>query len=180
MSSLFLYFPGERLSNAELSAACLDGHLVELGEGYVPADTIETAALRAASLRAVVSPELAAIMESAAWIHGAVDEPPSRHRVQRTSPRRLHEPIGRRFVYRDSQLPEEHVMRIAGVAVATPARTAADLARSATPSDLAALRGFADLDPSILPDACRLLRGALRIPHKRSALEVLEQMLRTR
>jgi len=32
MSSPFLYFADERLSPAELSAARLDGHLVDLGE----------------------------------------------------------------------------------------------------------------------------------------------------
>ncbi|UUT35391.1 hypothetical protein [Microbacterium elymi] len=50
MGSPYLYFVGERLSQAELSAACLDGHLVELGDGYMPADAVETVALRAGSL----------------------------------------------------------------------------------------------------------------------------------
>ena len=52
MSSPFLYFADERLSPAELSAARLDGHLVELGEAYIPADAVETRGLRAGSLRA--------------------------------------------------------------------------------------------------------------------------------
>src|SRR3546814_4417455 len=54
MASPFLYFAGSRLSQAELSAACLDGDLVPLGDGFVPADLIETTALRAASLRPVL------------------------------------------------------------------------------------------------------------------------------
>ena len=42
MASPFLYFADDRLSRAELSAACLDGDLVELGEAYIPADAVET------------------------------------------------------------------------------------------------------------------------------------------
>ncbi|MDF2492003.1 MAG: hypothetical protein K0Q58_581 [Microbacterium sp.] len=180
MTSVFLYFPGERLSPAELSAACLDGHLVGLGEGYVPADTVETSALRAASLRAVAGPQLAAILESAAWVHGALDEPPARHRLQRTSARRLHEPIGRRFVYRDPQLPAADIVRIGDVAVTSVPRTVADLARSGTDADRRVLRAFARLDRRTLEDGCGWLRAAVRIPHKRPALALLESMLRTR
>lgn len=179
MTSPFLYFPGHRLSTAELSAACLDGHLVGLGEGYVPADTIETSWLRAASLRELLGVRLAAIADTAAWIHGARAEPPSRHRVQRATAHRLHEPIGRRFVYRDSRIPEQDLMHIAGVAVTTPARTVADLARSATAADLILLRAFADADPRTIDDGRRLLRESARLPHKRAAAQVLEELLRT-
>ena len=42
MASPFLYFADDRLSLAELSAAWLDGDLVELGEAYIPADAVET------------------------------------------------------------------------------------------------------------------------------------------
>jgi hypothetical protein len=179
MTSVFVYFPGQRLSSAELSAACLDGHLVGLGEGYVPADTVETSALRAASLHALAGAHLAAILESAAWIHGAIDEPPPRHRLQRASARRLHEPIGRRFLYRDPQLPDADVRRIGDVAVTTVPRTIADLARSGTESARRALRGFADRDPSTLETGCEWLRATVRMPHKHAALDLLADLLRT-
>jgi len=170
MSSVFVYFPDGRLSPAELSAACLDGHLVGLGEGYVPADTIETPSLRAASLHSIAGMQLAAILESAAWVHGVLDDPPARHRLQRTSTRRLHEPIGRRFVYRDPQLPAEDIVRSGGVAVTTPARTVADLARSADPDAAAALRAYAERDPGALETGAAWLRAAGRVPHKHAAL----------
>ena len=47
MASPFLYQIDDRLSLAELTAARLDGHLVELGEAYIPADAVETLGLRA-------------------------------------------------------------------------------------------------------------------------------------
>ena len=90
MASPFLYFADDRLSTAELSAACLDGDLVELGDAYIPADAVETQALRAGSLARILGDTLAATHLSAAWIHGALPEPPARHTVQRAVPRRLH------------------------------------------------------------------------------------------
>ena len=59
------------------------------------------AALRAGSLRGILGDTLAATHLTAAWIHGALHEPPARHTVQRAVPRRLHHVIGRRLVYRD-------------------------------------------------------------------------------
>ncbi len=68
----FLYFPGDRLSRTELSAARLDGHVVEVGEAYMPADAVETRELRAGSARPWLSAALALTHESAAWVHGAL------------------------------------------------------------------------------------------------------------
>ncbi|WP_159498669.1 hypothetical protein [Microbacterium sp. 18062] len=177
MSSVFLYFPGGPLSTAELSAACLDGHLVGLGEGYVPADTVETASLRAASLRSLAGVHLAAILDSAAWVHGALDEPPVRHRLQRASDRRLHEPIGRRFVYRDPRIPDADLRRVGGVAVTTVPRTVADLARSGTPEHRGVLERF---DRDALASGVRWLDASRRVPHKHAALRTLAEILRTR
>ncbi len=171
MTSVFLYFPDGRLSAAELSAACLDGHLVGLGEGYVPADTVETPSLRAASLRALAGTRLAVVLESAAWVHGVLDDPPARHRMQRASPRRLHEPIARRFVYRDPQLPVADLLVIGGVAVTSAGRTVADLARSDDASAARALNAYAERDPEALASGARWLRTTGRVPHKRAALE---------
>jgi len=178
MSSVFLYFPGVRLSAAELTAACLDGHLVGLGEGYVPADTVETTALRAASLGSLAGVDLAAVLESAAWIHGARDEPPARHTLQRATERRLHEPIGRRFVYRDPRVPAADLVRIGGVAVTTPERTVADLARKGTPEAVEVLREWAARAPAALPAGVRWIDGSGRVPHKRAARRLLDELLR--
>lgn len=124
-----LYFAHERLSPAELSAARLDGHLVELGEGYIPADAVETAGLRAASLLPVVDERLAATHTTAAWIHGALEEPPARHTVQRAVARRIHHVLDHRLAYRDACVEPRDLVRLGGVLVTTRARTLADLTR---------------------------------------------------
>lgn len=129
MYQSYLYFANDRLSPAELSAARLDGHLVELGEGYIPADAVETAGLRAASLAMLLGSVLAATRLSAAWIHGALDEPPLRHTVQRAVERRIHHVVDRRLVYRDARVAPRDLVRIGGVPVTSRALTLADLAR---------------------------------------------------
>ncbi|GAA3771883.1 hypothetical protein GCM10022240_25000 [Microbacterium kribbense] len=174
MTSPYLYFPGGRLSSAELTAACLDGHLVALGEGYIPADAVETAALRAASLRELLPPGVAATHRSAAWIHGAPAAPPARHRVQRVSARRLHHRIDRRLQFHDTRMPPADVVRIGGVLVTTPIRTLVDLTRTAGPGHrraalLMVQAGIADAE-----DAIAWLHASPGLPGKRTALPLLQ------
>ena len=173
MTSPFLYFAGERLSAAELCAARLDGHLVELGEGWIPADAVETAALRAASLRGLVGTTLAATHLSAAWVHGAAPEPPARHTLQRAVARRLHQVIDRRVVYRDLRVDPDDLQRIGGVLVTDPVRTLADCARVIDDVHATAARLLADLDPALPSRAAQWLVAHGPLPHKRSALAFL-------
>lgn len=173
MPSPYLYFAGGRLSQAELSAARLDGHVVELGEGYIPADAIETRGLRAASLSGLLGETLAATHLSAAWVHGALPEPPLRHTVQRAVERRLHHVLGRRFVYRDLQVDDNDLQPIGGVRVTSPVRTLADLSRIPDDEYAAAARLMADLTPELTLDAVAWLEGHGALPHKRSALAFL-------
>nr|WP_274638297.1 hypothetical protein [Microbacterium bovistercoris] len=176
MGSPYLYFAGERLSQAELSAACLDGHLVELGDGYMPADAVETVALRAGSLLPLLGDTLAAVHLSAAWVHGALAMPPGRHRVQRAVPQRLHHVIDRRLRYHDRRLPEDDLMFTGGAWVATPTRTLADLARDpdveAVHAAGAMVRaGIADPDAAL-----GWLAAAGPVPHTRRAHVLLRRL----
>lgn len=130
----FLLLPGDGLSTAELLAARLDGDVVEVGEAFMPADAVETVELRAASLRPLVPRGLAVTHESAAWVHGALSEPPARHSVQRCGPQRGNHVIDNRVRYRDVRVPQRDILTVAGLAVTTRARTLGDLVRA----------GFAD------------------------------------
>jgi hypothetical protein len=180
MPSPFLYFPGERLSYAELSAARLEGMLVELGEGYIPADAVETAALRAASLAPLLKRDAAATHHSAAWIHGVLPTPPGRHTIQRVADQRTRQRIDRRYVYRDPQLPPEDVQMLGGVAVTRPGRTVSDLARLPRPAGDDALAAFAREDPAAVDEALRWLARAGRVPQKRSAVARLTAVRKVR
>ncbi|MFH8249848.1 type IV toxin-antitoxin system AbiEi family antitoxin [Microbacterium sp. B2969] len=173
MTSPFLYFPGDRLSPAELSAARLDGDVVELGEAYIPADAVETRGLRAGSLRGILGDHLAATHLSAAWVHGGLEEPPTRHTVQRAVPWRLHQVIGRRVVYRDPSIPPEDLLPIGGVLVTSPRRTLADLARVPDDDYADAARRLADVVPGLALDAVGWFEERGPVPHKRSAVAFL-------
>lgn len=173
MTSPFLYFAGTRLSGAELCAARLDGHVVELGEGWIPADAVETAALRAASLEGLLGATLAATHLSAAWVHGALPEPPARHTVQRAVAYRVHQVIDRRRIYRDLRVHPDDLMLLGGVQVTDPVRTLADCARTPDDAHTIAARLLADADPGLVGRAAEWLDAHGPLPRKRSALALL-------
>ncbi|MET0735466.1 MAG: hypothetical protein ABWY55_07470 [Microbacterium sp.] len=175
MASPFLYFADERLSPAELSAACLDGDLVELGDAYIPADAVETRALRAGSLRGILGSTIAATHLSAAWIHGALSEPPARHTVQRAVSRRLHHVMGRRFLYRDLAVDIDDLLLVGGVWVTTPGRTLADLSRIADASHVHAAQRLAETHPGLRAEAIAWLDDHRGLPGRGAALATLRE-----
>lgn len=128
-ASRFIYFAGDALSIAELSAASLDGHIVELGEGFMPADAVETPAMRAASLRGLLGTTKAASLLSAAWVWGAIPQPPPRHSAHRAVQHRLHHVLDRRVVLHDVYLEDDARVRLGGVWVSTPLHTLIALVR---------------------------------------------------
>ncbi len=144
-----LLFAGERLSLAELTAARLDGDLVELGEGFLAADAPETVILRARSLAPILNPAMALTHSSAAWVHGALAEPPARHRLQRAVPWRPHHRWSRRFLYHDALLDPADVVTVGGALLTSTTRTVVDLLRRSAPGDCGVAQAFLDHDPAL-------------------------------
>ncbi|SBS75124.1 SAM-dependent methyltransferase [uncultured Microbacterium sp.] len=178
----FLYYAGDRLSTAELTAARLDGDLVEIGEAFMPADAVETRELRAGALRALVGDTVAVTRVSAAWVHGAVADPPMRHCVQRRSARRIAAVIDARLDYRDLQLPPPDVMMISGVAVTTPVRTLVDLVRDLVgrpDADPSAVDALCAWQPALVPGAVAWLECSGPVHFKRPALAYLRERITT-
>lgn len=173
MVSPFLYFPGERLSLPELTAACLDGLLTPIGEGFMPADAVETPWMRARSLAPLLGDRWAAVRSSAAWVHGGLAPEPTRHRVQRASAERARPPRDGRVLVTDVRLAPDDVMMIAGVHVARPDRALVDLARSQDADDRAAARRWAASDPGLGVDARAWLSRHPRFPYGRHADDLL-------
>ena len=128
-------FPGTRFSVAELRAACLDGELVPFGAGYLPADAPTPPLVRATAIAPCIASSYAFVRLTAAWIHGATDEPGDRWDVQRAVPWQTTRLVERGVRYRDQELPAEDALVLAGVTVSTPSRTLADLARDAVRDD---------------------------------------------
>lgn len=175
MTWLFLYIAGGRLSRAELSGARLDGDVVEVGDAYMPADAVETREMRAASLRADVPAVLAVTRATAAWVHGALAEPPARHRVQRVSRARIHHVLDHRLLYRDQLLGADVVQCVAGLWLTTPERTLADLARDLQRGEPVA----ADVDallswrPALAAAAADLLASGRAVHYRQPAIAFL-------
>ena len=169
----FLYLPGDALSATELTAARLDGDVVDVGEGFIPADAVETAELRAASLRPLLGSGLALTHASAAWVHGALGEPPARHSVQRSSERRRNAVIDARLHYRDLRVPPDEVQLIGGIPVTTPPRTLSDLVRediTAGRPVAAAAHAMAAAFPGLAASAVAALERTGPVAHKRATI----------
>ncbi|MGW8483786.1 type IV toxin-antitoxin system AbiEi family antitoxin [Microbacterium sp. NPDC055903] len=177
MRRAFVYLPGSPLSGAELGSCRLDGLLVEVGDGYLPADLPETAPARAASIAGLLRPELAAAGPSAAWIHGAGDRPPGRHHARPAVSRRLRAPSSIRLNVHESAVEATELVDMGGIRVTTPIETAIDLARGMGGADahawLAALA--VAIGPTLLLWAQERLSIRHRMPGKRAALTALER-----
>lgn len=183
MHPAFLYLPGDRLTIPELSAARLDGHLVDLGEGYIPADLVETPSARAAAIATLVPAHTAASGPSAAWVHGAGDAPPARHHVRRAVSHRIRPALPARVILHDTALPRSDFLLIGGVPVMTAERTMVDLALGLHRD--ASLRRWmlllAHAEPGLVPAALVDLDSMIRVPGKRAGRGALERILvRTR
>ncbi|MEV7608981.1 type IV toxin-antitoxin system AbiEi family antitoxin [Microbacterium sp. NPDC089320] len=183
MHPAFLYLPGGRLSLPELSAARIDGHLVDLGEGYIPADLIESASARAAAIAPLVPVDTAASGPTAAWIHGAGDAPPARHHVRRAVSHRIRPTLPARVILHDTALSQADLVVIGGVPVMTPERTMIDLALGLHRDG--SLRRWmvllADAEPRLIAAALLEIERMVRVPGKRAGCGALERILvRTR
>lgn len=169
MHPAFLYLPGDRLSHPELSAARIDGHVVEVGDAYIPADLIEGPDVRASAIASLLQPGTAASGPTAAWIHGAGDAPPAVHHVKRCVERRIRAATSSRLVFHDTVLPTSEVQLIGGVRVSTPVRTMLDLATALhrDPRMLTWMNRLALVFPEAPQAAADTLRDRSRVPGSR-------------
>lgn len=178
MHPAFVFLAGRRLSAAELSAARIDGHLVELGDAYVPADLVEGRHTRAASVAHLVQEGAAASGPTAAWIHGARDAAPVRHHLSRAVPRRIRPVAHRRLVFHDSPVPPADVEQIDVIAVTTVERTFVDLALALhrAPALAAWLSALAVVEEGGAAAAAQRIRSLSRVPGARRAVAALDEL----
>ncbi|MCK2021717.1 SAM-dependent methyltransferase [Microbacterium sp. kSW2-24] len=176
MHPAFLYLPGQRLTLPELTAARLDGDVVDIGEAFIPADLVEGADVRAASIATIVHPGTAVCGPSAVWVHGACDAPPNPHHLRRAVARRIRAVQSPRVRYHDTPLPAEDLVLIGGIPITTPERTLIDLALGSHREP--ALDRWAHMliehDPGLIGTARERIRTLRRVPGSRRALELLE------
>lgn len=178
MHPAFLYVPGERLSQSELSAARIDGDVIDVGDAYIPADLVEGPAVRASSIGVLVRPGTAACNQTAAWIHGAGDRPPAVHHVKRCVDRRIRAITSSRVVFHDTLLPAADVQNLGGVVVSSPARTMLDLATTLhrDPRVLPWMDLLAVACPATPEAAMSALQDLRRVPGSRMGSAALQRL----
>ena len=153
--------------------------MVELGEGYIPADLVETSSARAAAVATLIPLDTAASGPTAAWIHGAGDTPPARHHIRRAVDRRIRPAVPARVTLHDTALPSSDLVWIGGVPVMTPTRTMSDLALGLHRDE--SLRRWmvllSHVDPQLVSEAIIDLDTLSRVPGKRAGRGALERLL---
>jgi hypothetical protein len=162
------------LPAVELQAARLDGELMMIGDCFSPIDEIEGRRHRIAALAAVLPPRLIVERRTAAWVHGAIPYPPSRHELCAPTTERSRPISPVRFTLREVVVDASDVDEIDGVRVTSPLRTVIDLARFSPASDDTLQRTIAAL--LVLggntAEDCRLMLDRRRnLPGKRQAYE---------
>ncbi|GAA1527064.1 hypothetical protein HD600_002665 [Microbacterium ginsengiterrae] len=181
MSSSLILHPGALLSLAELTAARIDGVLIEVGDAFMPPDLPEDAAARAASLARLLPAGHALCDASAAWVHGFGDSPPVRHRVQRVSSRRGRVRMSRHVIVHERRIGQHEVQTVGSVLVTTPLRTLTDLVLSAGDDEESAtrLRTVAAAAGDLVPQARSAIAARSRMPGKHAAIARLDRLTST-
>ncbi|MBK4346765.1 type IV toxin-antitoxin system AbiEi family antitoxin [Lacisediminihabitans changchengi] len=162
------------LPSAELQAARLDGELYRVDECFSPIDQPTGLHHRALALAAITPRRLIAELHSAAWVWGALDQPPSRHRLCADITARTRPPIGP-AILREVVVDATDVVTLGPLRITTPLRTAVDLARldpephREVITRLFAIGGFG------LADCEALIQRRRNLPDKRRALRRLQQ-----
>jgi len=157
----------------ELQAARLDGELYGVDACFCPIDEPGGLHQRALALTSVVPRRLIAELHSAAWVWGALDRPPARHRLCADITARSRPPIGT-AILREVVVDPTDVLTLGRLRITTPLRTAVDLARLDEVDQEPLTRLFAIGEFDL--DACRaLIERRRNLPDKRRALERLER-----
>ncbi|MGO1506996.1 MAG: hypothetical protein ACTHZW_05495 [Microbacteriaceae bacterium] len=182
MHPSLIFHPGELLSQPELSAARLDGVLIEVGDGYMPTDLPEGAEARAASLAPLHPAGYALCGPTAAWVHGIGYAPPSCHHLQRVSERRPRVRPLPGVVYHDRLIDRAEFAFVGNSAITTRLRTLTDLVLGGGIDADAEqwMRRFAVAAPDLLPRVRAIIAGRERMPGKRAALARIEELGSTR
>jgi hypothetical protein len=114
---------------AELAALRLDGEVYRVDDGFAAIDVVPGPRLRATALAAALPAKLIAEQRSAAWVWGAVLDPPNPHEVCANTTARARPPHSTHLAVREVVIARQEIAVIAGLALTTPLRTAIDLAR---------------------------------------------------
>lgn len=160
---------------AELCALRIDGQLTRLDEGFVSIDQPVDIAARAASLGVYCDDRLIVEQHSAAWVWGAITDPPVRHELCASLGARSRSVHPLRLIVREVVIGVDDWVQLGAVKVTTPLRTASDLARFSSRYDHALVERLLDLAGLAVADVVADLTRRRNLPRKKIALDRLGQ-----
>ena len=161
---------------AELDALRLDGEVYRVDDCVVPVDEISTPELRATVLSGKLSDRLIAEQHSAAWVWGAVAEPPVPHEACSSITARTRPVLGPSLRIREVVVSPVDTTTMSGLILTTPMRTAIDLARFVaewTDSEARIATGLMRVGGFNAVDCAKAINSRRNLPNKRMALERL-------
>jgi hypothetical protein len=170
--------PGD-LPLAELCAARLDGEVYSVDECFAAIDEVNTSLIRALALAALVPRGAIAELMTAAWVLGAVETPPSRHRFAVDVTHRGRTLQSHRFIVRECIVLEGDLTVIGGQNVTSPLRTAVDLLRTTAAFEAEHVEAVSALmrTGAITREACHArLRRQPTSPGMRRAIDRLDSL----
>jgi len=170
------------LPQAELHAARLDGELFAIDECFAPIDLAPHASLRAAALAAIVPARLIAEQRTAAWVLGALLDPPAQHQLCADTAARYRFAGAARCTVREVVLDSDDTAVLGRLRVTTPLRTAIDLARFCVKFDAAEediVAGLAQIGGFDLRGAIAGLERRRHLPGKVRAAQRLRAALQS-
>ena len=179
MSRLPPVLTTDHLPLAELCAARLDGELFPLDACFCPIDEPDLPALRAAAIVTHLPGRLIAEQNSAAWILGALWSPPLRHEFCTDISARARPSNVATARVREVVIAPEEIVRVGGLDVTTPLRTAIDLARCRPEfgdAERQTVARLMDIGRFGLQECREALDARRNLPNKRLAIERLQSV----
>lgn len=160
---------------AELHALRLDGELIALDEGFTVVDQPAGISERAESLAHFCEARLIVEQHSAAWIWGALLQPPARHELCASIGARSRSVHPHRLLVREVVISPTDWVQLGSIKVTTPLRTASDLARFSDRYDHGLIEQLVALHGLSVADVVADLHRRRNLPRKKIALERLSR-----
>ncbi|GAB3606366.1 hypothetical protein GCM10027413_17750 [Conyzicola nivalis] len=157
---------------AELCAARLDGELFGADEAFLPIDVGVGPLERATAAGRFWPGRLIAERATAAWIWGAMPDPPLRHQLCASKDARARPPVPARSTVREVTIAPDEYAYVATLRVTTPLRTLVDLARFGddyTDADRGIARALIALDDLTVAHCRQALDRRRNLPAKKLA-----------
>lgn len=161
------------LPREELLASRLDGELFRLENGFCPIDEIVRPAHRAAVVMLGLPARLIPELLTAAWIWGAMDRAPTVPQFCVRLDARVAHPLATGMRVREVVLGDGDTIKLNAITVASPLRTAVDLARVSdrwTSESRRVTRALMDVGRFGPADIVSYLDARHKLPEKRRAL----------